>query len=256
MLSRALSRCAIHRGAPTARVGILRCRTPKFHSAQTGCAAQLPLIRCHLSTSSAASSPPSSTSTFSASTAGSSSTSTSTTSTPTSSATSRPFRILGLQQVAIGSLSLPSLSSLWRDTFGLPYLSSFTSERENVTEHILTLGPHSHSPFAIELDLMQPLDPATTPAPHQPPLNHIGLWVDDLRAAVQWMEGEGRMRLAPGGIRRGASGYDICFIHPKTDEKRGLKGGEGVLIELVQAPQHVIEAFEAEARRVSGEKKV
>lgn len=100
---------------------------------------------------------------------------------------------------------------------------------------------------------MQPLDPAASPAPHHPPLNHIGLWVDDLRAAVQWMEGgEGRLRLAPGGVRRGASGYDICFIHPKSDEKRGLRGGEGVLIELVQAPQHVIDAFEAEARRMGG----
>ena len=154
--------------------------------------------------------------------------------------------------MAIGSLSLPSLSSLWCDTLGLSLHSTFESQRENVTEHILTLGPHPASPFTIELDLMQPLDPTATPAPHSPPLNHIGLWVDDLRAAVQWMEGEGRVRLAPGGVRRGASGYDICFIHPKSDEKRGRRGGEGVLIELVQAPQHVIEAFEAEARRVGG----
>ena len=168
------------------------------------------------------------------------------------STAARPFRILGLQQVAIGSLSLPALSSLWRDTFGLHYQSSFESQRENVTEHILTLGPHPKSPFAVELDLMQPLNPTASPAPHSPSLNHIGLWVDDLAAAVQWLEGEGRVRLAPGGVRRGASGHDICFIHPKADEKRGLRGGEGVLIELVQAPQSVVEAFDAEARRLTG----
>ena len=51
------------------------------------------------------------------------------------------------------------------------------------------------------------------------------------------------MRFTPGGIRKGASGFDICFIHPKANEKSPI-GGEGVLIELVQAPPEVREAFE------------
>ena len=76
---------------------------------------------------------------------------------------------------------------------------------------------------------------------HSPPLNHIGLWVDDLPAAVDWLAGQG-MRFAPGGIRRGASGYDICFVHPKGNDEFPI-GGEGVLIELVQAPPEVIEAL-------------
>ena len=50
------------------------------------------------------------------------------------------------------------------------------------------------------------------------------------------------MRFAPGGIRKGASGYDICFIHPKGNETSPI-GGEGVLIELVQAPPEVREAL-------------
>ncbi|MBC7470561.1 MAG: VOC family protein, partial [Ramlibacter sp.] len=47
-----------------------------------------------------------------------------------------------------------------------------------------------------------------------------------------------------GGIRRGGSGFDICFIHPKGSEQSPV-GGEGVLIELVQSPPEVIKAFAA-----------
>ena len=88
---------------------------------------------------------------------------------------------------------------------------------------------------------MQPLDAAKKPAVHDPALNHIGLWVDDLAAAVAWLGAQG-VRFTPGGIRKGAAGHDVCFIHPKGNEATPL-GGEGVLIELVQAPPEVIAAF-------------
>jgi lactoylglutathione lyase len=45
---------------------------------------------------------------------------------------------------------------------------------------------------------------------HTTPLNHIGLWIDDLPRAVEWLTARG-VRFAPGGIRQGAAGYDICF---------------------------------------------
>jgi lactoylglutathione lyase len=88
---------------------------------------------------------------------------------------------------------------------------------------------------------MQPLDPEKRPKVHEPPLNHVGLWVDDLRAAVSWL-GEQGLRFAPGGIRKGAAGFDVCFVHPKGNQQFPV-GGEGVLIELVQAPPDVIAAF-------------
>ncbi len=81
---------------------------------------------------------------------------------------------------------------------------------------------------------------------HEPPLNHIGLWVDDLTSAVEWLTKRG-VRFTPGGIRKGAAGYDVCFIHPKGSDDAPI-GGEGVLIELVQAPPEVIDAF----RRLAG----
>jgi len=143
----------------------------------------------------------------------------------------RPFKILGLQQIAIGGLDKQRLRTLWVDLLGIPATGTFQSERENVDEDILTLG---EGRAAVEIDLMQPLDPEKKPAVHATPLNHIGLWVDDLPAAVRWLEAQG-LRFAPGGIRKGAAGHDICFVHPKGNEQFPICG-EGVLIELVQAP--------------------
>lgn len=149
----------------------------------------------------------------------------------------RPFRILGLQQVAIGGVDKQALRSLWSDLLGVPTRGSYRSERENVDEDILVLGRGAGE---VELDLMQPIDPDGRPRVHEPALNHIGLWVDDLPAAVAWLEQRG-VRFTPGGIRKGAAGHDVCFIHPKGSDA-APQGGEGVLIELVQAPAEVIAA--------------
>ena len=150
----------------------------------------------------------------------------------------RPFKVLGVQQIAIGGPSKQALRTLWIDTLGLVQTGTFRSEAENVDEDIAVAGS---GPLKVEVDLMQPLDPEKRPKVHEPPLNHIGLWVDDLRAAVDWLT-EAGVRFAPGGVRKGAAGYDVCFIHPKGNEAAPL-GGEGVLIELVQAPAEVIAAF-------------
>ncbi len=152
--------------------------------------------------------------------------------------TAKPFRILGIQQIAIGGPDKAKLRALWVDVLGLEVKSRFVSERENVDEDICALGC---GPTAVEVDLMQPLDPAKKPAVHTTPLNHVGLWVDDLPRAVEWMSANG-VRFAPGGIRKGAAGHDICFVHPKGNDEFPL-GGEGVLIELVQAPAEVIAAL-------------
>ncbi|MBP7565750.1 MAG: VOC family protein [Burkholderiaceae bacterium] len=154
--------------------------------------------------------------------------------------TTRPFRVLGLQQIAIGAPDRRRLARLWVDLLGLEVTGSFTSASENVDEDICALGA---GPLKVEVDLMQPLDPDRKPAVHSPPLNHVGLWIDDLPRAVEWLGAQG-VRFAPGGIRRGAAGFDICFIHPRGDDASPI-GGEGVLIELVQAPPEVVTAFTA-----------
>ncbi len=144
----------------------------------------------------------------------------------------RPFKILGVQQIALGAPDKSALRRLWVELFGLEVTGTYRSEKENVDEDILVAGAGAG---AVEIDLMQPLDPEKSPKVHVPPLNHVGLWVDDLPAAVAWL-GEQGVRFAPGGIRKGAAGHDVCFIHPKGSAELPI-GGEGVLIELVQAPR-------------------
>ena len=152
----------------------------------------------------------------------------------------RPFKVLGIQQVAIGGTDKLRLQKLWVELFGLEVTGTFRSASENVDEDICAIGS---GPLRVEVDLMQPLDIEKKPAVHSTPPNHIGLWIDDLPKAVEWLTAQG-VRFAPGGIRRGGSGFDICFIHPKGSEQSPV-GGEGVLIELVQSPPEVIKAFAA-----------
>jgi len=152
----------------------------------------------------------------------------------------RPFKVLGIQQIAIGGPDKLRLQKLWVELFGLEVTGTFRSDRENVDEDICALGT---GPLKVEVDLMQPLDPDRKPAVHATPLNHVGLWIDDLPKAVEWLTAQG-VRFAPGGIRAGAAGFDICFVHPRGNEEFPV-GGEGVLIELVQAPPEVVRAFAA-----------
>ena len=150
----------------------------------------------------------------------------------------RPFKILGIQQIAIGGTDKKRMRALWVDKLGLEVTGNFVSERENVDEDICAMGK---GPYKVEVDLMQPVDPEKKPAVHATPLNHVGLWVDDLPKAVEWLSAQG-VRFAPGGIRKGAAGYDITFLHPKGNDEFPISG-EGVLIELVQAPPEVIAAL-------------
>ena len=160
------------------------------------------------------------------------------TSTDIAPGSARPFRLLGVQQIALGSTDKARLRRLWIDLLGLTLEGSYRSERDNVDEDIAVLG---RGVARCEIDLMQPLDAAARPAVHEPALNHIGLWVDDLRAAVAWLTAQG-VRFAPGGIRRGAAGHEVGFIHPRASQEAPLSG-EGVLIELVQAPPELIAAL-------------
>lgn len=151
---------------------------------------------------------------------------------------SRPFKVLGIQQVAIGGESKQKLNKFWVEIMGLTKVSDYRSEKENVDEDILSMGS---GPYKVEIDLMEPVDANKSPKVHDPKLNHIGLWIDDLAKAVEWLTAQG-VRFTPGGIRKGAAGYDVCFIHPKGNEEFPLCS-EGVLVELVQAPEEVKKAL-------------
>ncbi len=160
----------------------------------------------------------------------------------------RPFRVLGVQQLAIGGPSKAALRGLWVDLLGGRSEGTFRSERENVDEDICAVGAGA---ARVEIDLMEPIDPTKAPRVHEPALNHLGLWIDDLPAAVAWL-GEHGVRFTPGGIRKGAAGFDVCFIHPKGSAD-APQGGEGVLIELVAAPPALVAAMDALAAAATAE---
>lgn len=151
---------------------------------------------------------------------------------------SRPFKILGVHHIAIGNADLDRLRHLWGDVLGMSLGESFTLAAENVVGSIARLEA---GPYTVEVDLLQPLDADKKPASHLPPLNHVAFWVDKLPEAFEWLTEQG-VRFAPGGIRAGAGGRQMAFIHPKENEEFPL-GGEGVMIELVQAPSEVIQAY-------------
>ena len=104
----------------------------------------------------------------------------------------RPFQILGIQQIAVGAADKHRLRTFWIDLLGLEYHKTFISETENVDEDICIIGSGD---FAVEVDLMEPLDNTVKPRVDLPALNHVGLWVDDLSAAAPW-------RIPPGVKRK------------------------------------------------------
>ena len=106
----------------------------------------------------------------------------------------RKFNVIGLQQIAIGAPDKSVLRSLWQDIFGINKIGSYRSENENVDEDILSLGKGLTS---VEIDLMQPIDKDKSPRVDTPALNHIGLWVDDLKTAYTELEASG-VRFTPG----------------------------------------------------------
>ncbi|MGB1061055.1 MAG: VOC family protein, partial [Ketobacter sp.] len=51
----------------------------------------------------------------------------------------RPFKVLGVQQIAIGGPSKEQLKKLWVDRLDLEITGNFVSERENVDEDICAM---------------------------------------------------------------------------------------------------------------------
>jgi lactoylglutathione lyase len=70
-----------------------------------------------------------------------------------------------------------ALKKLWVDMFGLPVTGNFVSERENVDEDITR---HGQRPVQGRSRPDAAARSGKKPAVHEPPLNHVGLWIDDL----------------------------------------------------------------------------
>jgi lactoylglutathione lyase len=52
----------------------------------------------------------------------------------------RPFKVLGIQQIAVGGLDKNRLRTLWVDTLGLNLSGNYQNKSENVDEDIAVAG--------------------------------------------------------------------------------------------------------------------
>jgi hypothetical protein len=146
--------------------------------------------------------------------------------------TDRPFKVLGVQQIAIGGLDIKALRRLWIDTLGLTPTINFRNNTENVHGEIAVVG---FGPFRVDMNLLQPIDPEKGPRAHKPPLNHIGLWVDDIRAAADWLSAQGEG--APAGdqgkrysrSKPGLAPQPTCRLsHSGTERRKPEWGNTGI----------------------------
>ena len=113
---------------------------------------------------------------------------------------------------------------------------TFKSERENVDEDIAVIGS---GPLKVEVDLMSRWTLRRSPRSGPDPESYRP--VDrQFKEAVDPLIAQG-VRFTPGGIRK-APPVTSLFIHPKGNAEAPLSG-EGVLIEMIQAPPEVIAAF-------------
>jgi len=75
---------------------------------------------------------------------------------------SRPFKILGIQQIAIGAEDKAELEHLFCNLLGLKKSGNFRSEKENVDETLCSLGSGD---ARVQIDLMQSLYLVVQPIP-------------------------------------------------------------------------------------------
>ncbi len=153
--------------------------------------------------------------------------------------TERPFRVLGLQQIAIGGLDKGALTGLWTGLLGVEKVGDYVSESENVDEDILRLGD---GPHAVEIDLMQPLDPERSPEGARAdaqPRRCVDRRPRGLRRLADASRACGSRRVGSARVRRATT----CASSIRRATTTRPAAAKGVLIELVQAPPDVIAAL-------------
>lgn len=74
-----------------------------------------------------------------------------------STSTVKPFKVLGIQQIAVGGPDKSRLANLWINILGVEKVGTFRSEKENVDEDILKTRN------GVEVDIMQVCPQCTRP---------------------------------------------------------------------------------------------
>ena len=134
----------------------------------------------------------------------------------------RPFKVLGIEHIGIALEKLDGLSVIFSDILGL----EFSGSEEVIDQQVITdIYPTGNGKLeflrATQLDspITQFIDKKG------PGLHHVALLVDNLSAALDYLEKKG-IQLIDKSPRIGAEGLKIAFIHPSSTK--------GILVELCE----------------------
>ncbi|XP_054164504.1 methylmalonyl-CoA epimerase, mitochondrial-like [Oppia nitens] len=138
--------------------------------------------------------------------------------------TGRPWKVLGLNHIAIATNDVNNGSQLYRDVFKLN-----TSDTNVLPEHgVNTVFVNLNN---TKVELLDPIGGQNSPIwsflqkNTSGGIHHICLEVDDIYAAIDDLKAKG-IRILSDSPKTGAHGKDVVFLHPKDCN--------GVLIELEQ----------------------
>jgi len=136
-----------------------------------------------------------------------------------------PFKVLGIEHVALAIKDLDSPSTLFGSLLGIEHTSSEEITDQKVTTHIYDTGNGK-----IELlDALSDDSPISNfLAKRGEGMHHIAFRVDKLQPALDYLKSKG-IQLIDESPRVGAEDLLIAFLHPKSTH--------GVLVELCQSPE-------------------
>ena len=134
------------------------------------------------------------------------------------------MKILGIEHVAVAVADLEEPVRVFHQLLGLKDDGSEEVPDQQVITHIFDSGRG-------KVELLEATGPGSPVsrfiAKKGPGIHHIAFLVDDLSAWLRHLEQQG-VELIDRQPRRGAGGYLIAFLHPRSTA--------GILVELCQKP--------------------
>ena len=131
-----------------------------------------------------------------------------------------------IEHVAVAVADLDAAVALYRDVWGLEVEHRERVEDQGVEEAMVRIGDSY-------IQLLGATGPDTTVGKflerRGEGLHHIAYEVDDLVASLAELKAQG-VPLIDEAPRKGGRGHMVAFVHPK--------GNRGLLVELIQKPDH------------------
>ena len=132
------------------------------------------------------------------------------------------MKILGIEHLAIAVESIDDSAPFWSHILKIPHRKTEVVESEGVTTDIYDTGRG-------KVELLEPLgedSPINNFLKKRGPgIHHVCFEVEDINSAIKELK-ENNISVLSEEAKRGAEGYKIVFIHPKSTG--------GILVELAE----------------------